>query len=178
MAREIEVVPYDPNWVDSYKKEVPRLFQALGENVLAIHHAGSTAVPGIKAKPTIDLLVEVADIQTVDERNASMETLGYEPRGEYGIPKRRYFIRREKEKHTHHVHVFPRGSPEVDRMLLFRDYLIAHPTEAQAYSRLKEELAQAFRLDSVRYTDGKEAFIREIDEKARQWASGTGWKIH
>ena len=170
MTRIIELVPHDPAWGQQAQAEAARVTALLGSNVLAIHHVGSTAIPGIKAKPILDLLVVVRDLGRVDELNEQMLAGGYEPHGENGLPGRRYFVRRTGYTHTHHLHVFQRGHAEIERHLLFRDYLLAHPTQAQAYSRLKEQLALTFRSDPEGYTDGKSDFIREVDEQARRGA--------
>lgn len=173
MARIIEVVPYDPGWKAEFEREAPRIAGALGENLIALYHTGSTAIPGIPAKPTIDFTGEVRDLALVDAQAPRLAELGYEARGELGIPGRRYFVRKGSgplsEQHTHHLHLFERGHPDIERMLLFRDYLIAHPAEAQAYGQLKEALAQRFRLDGSGYTDAKAEFVQNILQKARAW---------
>lgn len=166
MARIIEVVPHDPQWAELYRLESALLIQALGSNVVAVHHAGSTAIPGIFAKPTIDILMEVQEIDVVDGLSAQMILLGYENRGEQGIPGRRYFLKKENERHLYHLHIFKHDHPEVTRMLAFRDYLVANPELAQAYSQLKLGLAEEFRFDPDQYTDGKSDFIRAVDQLA------------
>ncbi len=163
----MEVVPYNPAWPEEFQAERERVAAALGENALAIHHVGSTAIPGIQAKPIIDLLVEAASIERVDACQVDMAALGYEAHGEYGIPGRRYFSRGMGEQHTHHVHVFERGNEDIGRLLRFRDYLIAHPADARRYSQLKERLSAEYRFDPPGYTDHKSAFIQEINRKAR-----------
>ncbi len=143
---------------------------ALGENVVAMHHIGSTAIPGIYAKPIIDLLIEVNNLIKVDDQNAAMESLGYQVMGEFGIPDRRFFCKDNPEGvRTHHIHTFKAGSEQVGRHLTFRDYMIAHPKDAQRYSELKRQLAKAYPTDLDGYMDGKDGFIREIDQKAAQW---------
>ena len=169
MARKIEVVLHDPSWAKSFREEVDDLAVALGDAVVAIHHIGSTAIPNIKAKPIIDVLIEVRDIEKVDDLNEQMRLLGYEPKGELGIAARRYFRKGRDEQHTHHVHVFQTGHPEVERHLNFRDYLVAHPEEERAYARPKEMLASQFGQDRGRYTEGKSGFIEEMDRRARAW---------
>ncbi len=169
MARKVEVVPYDPAWAKLFRAEVDVLTRVFGDQLVAIYHIGSTAIPGIVAKPVLDFLVEVHNIQKVDGLNTAMEKLGYQPRGEYGIPGRRYFVKQTGEVHTHHVHTFQSGDPQVKRHLNFRDYLIAHPQDALAYSRLKEDLARRFPEDMDSYIAGKNDFIQHIDEKALQW---------
>src|SRR5215204_6648714 len=140
--RKVEVVPHDPRWRDAFEAEARHVDAALGENVVAIHHIGSTAIPNIYAKPVIDLLVEARDIAEVDGRSSAMESLGYEVMGEYGIPGRRYFRKDDPAAiRTHNVHVFEAGSAEAERHLAFRDYMLAHPGVAHGYSELKRKKA-------------------------------------
>jgi GrpB-like predicted nucleotidyltransferase (UPF0157 family) len=167
---KVEVVPHNPQWRDAFEAEAKHVAAALGENVVAIHHIGSTAIPNIYAKPVIDLLVEVRDITEVDGQSSAMESLGYEVMGEYGIPGRRYF-RKDNQAgiRTHHIHAFEAGSAEVVRHLAFRDYMIAHPGEAQRYSELKRQLAEEHPQSFDGYMDGKDDFIKEMDRRAAQW---------
>lgn len=173
---QVEVVPHDPLWRDAFEAEAKQVADALGENVVAVRHIGSTAIPGIYAKPIIDLLVEVGDIAEVDGRSAAMESLGYEVMGEYGIPGRRYF-RKDNQAgiRTHHIHAFESGSAEAERHLAFRDYMLAHPADAREYSELKRRLAREHPQNMDGYIDGKDGFIKEMDERAARWrASQTG----
>ncbi|MEJ7860479.1 MAG: GrpB family protein [Pyrinomonadaceae bacterium] len=141
--KKVEVVPHNPRWRNAFEAEAKHIGAALGENVAAIHHIGSTAIPGIYAKPVIDLLVEVGNITEVDERSSVVEAFGYEAMGEFGIPGRRYFRKDNQEGiRTYQIHVFEVGSAQLDRHLAFRDYLIAHPEEARKYSELKRKLAK------------------------------------
>jgi len=138
--------------------------------VLAVHHVGSTAIPGIYAKPILDLLVEVRGVAEVDGRSSSMESLGYQVMGEYGIPGRRYFRKDDREGiRTHHVHAFEAGSAEAERHLAFRDYMLAHPADAQRYSELKRRLAEEHAQSADGYMDGKDGFIKEMDRRAARW---------
>ena len=168
--RKVEVVPHDPQWRDAFEAEAKHVAAALGENVVAIHHIGSTAIPNIYAKPVIDLLVEVRDITEVDGQSSAMESLGYEVMGEYGIPGRRYFRKDNQEGiRTHNIHAFEAGSAEVERHLAFRDYMIAHPGDAQRYSELKRKLAEEHPQSIDGYMDGKDGFIKEMDRRAARW---------
>jgi len=169
MLRKVEVVPPRPEWPGLFTAEAERLRTVFGSKVVAIHHIGSTAISGIHAKPIIDILLVVKDIEKVDEYNPAMINLGYEPRGEFGIPGRRFFRREVEGVRTHHVHAFQDGHADVERHLAFRDYLNAHPQEAEAYSILKQELAKQYPTDIEGYMDGKDAFIKEIERKARLW---------
>ena len=167
---KIEVFPHDPRWQDEFEKEVGFIAAALGDNVTAVHHVGSTAIPDIYAKPVIDILAEVKKISDVDSRGLRMESLGYQVMGEFGIPGRRYF-RKDDENgtRTHQVHVFEADSEEAIRHLVFRDFIVAHPDEAHSYSDLKRRLAAAHPDDPEAYMDGKDAFIKEIDRRADKW---------
>lgn len=167
---KVEVVPYNSSWRSQFEAESKQVALAFGENIVNIHHIGSTSIPNIHAKPIIDMLVEVKDIAKVDEQNLAMEALGYEAMGEFGISGRRYF-RKENEIgiRTHHVHAFEVNSPEIIRHLAFRDYMIAHPEAAQQYSELKCQLAKQYPNDIYGYMDGKDSFIKETERKALEW---------
>jgi GrpB-like predicted nucleotidyltransferase (UPF0157 family) len=172
MPIRVEVVPHNPTWRNEFESESKQVTLALGENVVAVHHIGSTAIPNIYAKPVIDLLVEVKDITQVDERNYAMEALDYEVMGEFGLPGRRYF-RKDNEAgvRTHHVHTFEAVSPESERHLAFRDYMIAHLEDAQQYSELKRALVKKLHGSDIKgYMDGKDGFIKQIEKRAVAWS--------
>ncbi len=165
----VRMVPHDPNWRQEFRQEAGRISAAAGSNAVAVHHVGSTAIPGIYAKPVIDLLLVIQDLAALDEKQLEMEALGYEARGEYGIAGRRFFRRDDKHgDRTHQVHAFEDGSPQIARHLAFRDYMIAHPETAQEYSDLKRELAAKHPEDIEAYMDGKDEFIQEVDKRAAQ----------
>lgn len=161
----IEIKPYDPNWPHIFEQEAALIRQALGDNCLEIHHIGSTSVPGLAAKPIIDMIPVVQDITKVDSYNAAMEDLGYKAMGEYGIPLRRYF-QKGLECRTHNIHVFEQNNPEIDRHLKFRDWMRTHADDMQAYAELKKNLAILFKNDIFSYCLGKEDFVAAIDKKA------------
>lgn len=171
--RHIAVVPFQDGWNKAYEKEAGRLSHVLQPVIAAIHHIGSTAVPGMAAKPTIDILAEASDLEAIDQRNASMSRLGYLSYGENGIKGRRYFCMEDADgNHLIHVHIFKTGSEEVVRHLAFRDYLITHKEDADFYSNLKQELADQFPYDSESYSAGKNAAAGRIEERALQWWYG------
>ena len=171
LVQKIELVEYNPMWIEMYEKEAASVMSALGNLALRIHHIGSTAIPGTCAKPLIDILAEAVEVESIDSRNDAMIELGYEPRGEFGIPGRRYFSKGTDEKRTHHVHIFQVGDPQIERHLNFRDYLIAHPDIAKEYCKIKKQLAAQFPNDIGNYTDGKSEFINNIDQRALKWAN-------
>ncbi|STX51746.1 glutamate rich protein GrpB [Legionella busanensis] len=163
--RRIEVVPYNTNWPIEFAEEAGKIKEALGNNCIEIHHIGSTSVPDLAAKPVIDMIPVVLDITKVENANTAMQTLGYEAKGEYGMPFRRYFQKGSNQR-THHVHVYELGNSEIDRHLKFRDWLRAHPKDKEAYARLKETLAHQHPYDINTYCLGKESFIAATDKKA------------
>lgn len=171
MSFRLEIVSHNLHWKEEFNNEAQQVQKALKNIIVAIHHIGSTAIPNIYAKPIIDLLIEVKDIQKVDLHNTSMEALGYETMGEFGIPNRRYFRKHNQErKRTHHVHIFEVNSREVTRHLAFRDYLMAYPEKAQTYSKLKQELVKHLSPDDIEgYMDGKDPFIKTIEKEALNW---------
>lgn len=164
----IEVVSYNPDWPKQFEEEASKITPIFSDNLVAIHHIGSTAVPGLAAKPTIDILIEVKNIELVDSYNPQMERLDYEAWGEYKIPGRRFFVKGEV-KRTHHVHVFQVGSSDIPRHLYFRDYLISHPDEAKKYAHLKITLAQQFSQDRRGYVQNKEEYVKALEERAVAW---------
>ncbi|QOR65358.1 GrpB family protein [Cytobacillus suaedae] len=166
--RKVEVTSYNPTWTKSYQSEAKRIQTIFSPILVNIYHIGSTSIPGLSAKPVIDILVEVSSLEKVDDFNQDMEKLDYEARGENGIPKRRYF-QKGGDNRTHHVHIFEKGNTEIERHVTFRDYLRNHPQEADQYGALKEELAEKFPYDIEKYILGKDSLVKELDEKAKQW---------
>ncbi|SDX05222.1 GrpB domain, predicted nucleotidyltransferase, UPF0157 family [Marininema mesophilum] len=175
--RRVRVVDYDPQWKEGFQEEREQLREAFGPEWVEGHHIGSTSVPGLAAKPILDFLIEVREIERVDSLAGNLKAIGYQGWGEYGIPGRRYFNKGEDER-THHVHVFAQGHPDVHRHLVFRDYLIQHPEVARIYGELKKESAQRFPTDIKSYMDSKDGFIKEIEAKALEWGriSGKGYR--
>ncbi len=166
---QIDLVLYTPVWESKFKEEADRITQALSDTLTAIHHIGSTAIPGIVAKPIIDILPVVKDIEDVDRLTPYLEALGYEAKGEYGMPGRRFFIKRENGKRIFNVHIFEEGHPDIERHLHFRDYMRTHPEDAAAYSELKKSLVKHSPDDIERYCWGKEDFVEAMNIKAYLW---------
>ncbi len=170
MIRKVEVVPHNPNWHSLFETESKQIAIALGENVVATYHIGSTSIETIYAKPIIDILVEVKSIAKVDDQNSSMQLLSYQCMGEFGIKERRFFLKDNLDGiRTHHIHAFEVGSVQITRHLAFRDYLNLHIDDALTYSSLKRSLAEKYPNDIRIYMDGKHKFIQEIDRKATEW---------
>ena len=170
MQREIVVVEYDSSWRSEFEAEAKLIAAILGDIVVQIHHIGSTAIPGIYAKPIIDFLLLVRDLVELDGKSSALEALGYEAMGEYGLPGRRYFRKNNTSGvRTHQVHAYEVLNPEVTRHLAFRDYMVAHPEIAKAYGELKRKLAQKHPHDIQAYMDGKDPFIKEHEAKSIAW---------
>ena len=168
-VRAVVVLPFDPEWSARFAMAAVEVAQAL-EAVVAVHHIGSTAVPGLDAKPIIDLLVEAVDLAAVDARTAAMAALGYESLGENGLPGRRFFRRDDEAgERTHHVHLWETGHQDLQRHLAFRDFLIAHPRHAAEYGALKRQLAQQHPRDMDAYIDGKDALVQDLEARALAW---------
>jgi len=165
MKNIIEVVPYNPQWPQIFATEAKLIKQVLGDNCIAIHHIGSTSVPGLAAKPIIDILPVVKDICKVNHCNPAMQDLGYEAKGEFGIPFRRYF-QKSKILRTNNIHVFEQNSDEINRHLKFCNWLRLNPKDIDVYAEMKKDLAQKFPNDIMAYNLGKEKFISTIDAKA------------
>lgn len=162
ILRVIEVVPYNPRWKEEYALEAEKIKSIIEDEIISIHHIGSTSIEGIDAKPTIDILVEVKNINNIDEYNNKMQELRYISMGEFGIEGRRFFIKGLCNR-THHVHIFEKGSSEIRRHLDFRDYMINNPDEAKKYAELKKKLAKKHTYDSNQYANGKSDYIRKIE---------------
>lgn len=176
MQEELAIVPYDPSWPESFRREKARLLARLpGDLLRRIEHFGSTAVPGLAAKPIVDMLVEVTDLAATRQRIAPLlEADGYDSLwrptfGDDGPPYYAWFIRRDPQTgaRTHHVHMVEAHFSEHWERLLFRDHLIASPQVARDYEALKRRLVQEFPRDRVAYTEGKAGFIRGVMERVR-----------
>jgi GrpB-like predicted nucleotidyltransferase (UPF0157 family) len=173
MPAPVIIVPYDPAWPDLFLAEQTRIQAAIGPHIRQIEHMGSTAVPGLAAKPIIDIMIGLAVLADAPACIAPLEALGYTyvPEYEADMPDRRYFSkgRGTPGGATHHIHMVELGGTFWNRHLLFRDYLRAHPADAAAYGDLKRRLAAAHRSDRAAYTDAKTAFITGIEAKAQAW---------
>lgn len=169
LNRPIHVVDYDPNWPSLFDAEKALILAALGEDNLQIEHFGSTSVPGLPAKPVIDIAVGVDNLQQAEIYIPILETLGYtyEPDLENDIATRRFLWKGTPLVHTHHISIEVPGSPVWVEHILFRDYLRQHPDEARRYQALKRELAARLVSDAEAYVRGKTDFVLSCLEKAK-----------
>lgn len=176
MARVIEVVAYDATWPDAFQKEANALRQVFGTRAVAIEHIGSTSVPGLQAKPIIDVLIVLDSTDDLALFSPAMEALGYRVRGECleaeipGTPGRFYFSKDHGDVRTHQVHVCRVGHPQVPDLLAFRDYLRVHPAVARDYETVKQRAAAEHRDTITGYMRQKAAFMTDTIRAARLWA--------
>lgn len=171
---EVVVVEYDPQWPRLFAEEAETIRLAMGTALVAAEHVDSTSIPALSAKPIIDILVGETSLAAGEQTVPALASLGYECRGENGIPGRLFFRKGPVPyRRTHHLHMVEPGHEQWAPMLSFRDYLRANPDEARRYEALKRELALRFRDNRQAYTDGKADFIQAVLEKARGEADGT-----
>ena len=174
MYREahMHIVPYNPEWPTMFVAEKDRLLVIVESHVETIEHIGSTSVPGLAAKPVIDIIIGVDSLQAADTHCLTpIQSLGYEyiQAFEKSMPRRRYFRKSDETGlRTHQIHLWEREDSEYERHMLFRDYLRAHPHEAADYERVKRDLMG--KHNSVGdYTDAKSAFIAPCQQRAYAW---------
>ncbi len=163
----ISLVAYDPAWPDRFQGECAELARVLGPWLAGpIEHIGSTAIPGLLAKPVIDIMAGVADLTSSLPARAAAATLGY-VYFPYRPEVMHWFCKPSSAHRTHHLHLVPVSSPLWADRIAFRDYLRSHPEAAAEYAALKRQLAAQYALDREAYTDGKSAFVAAILERAR-----------
>lgn len=160
-AQPVEVVPYDPAWPATFETLRERIASVLGELAVGIEHVGATAVPGLDAKPIVDIDVVIRDAGDFDAVAQRLARLGYFSLGDLGIVDREAF-RAPAGTPRHHLYVCTSGSAALQAHLTLRDALRADPALAAAYGALKRDLAVEFRDDRDSYTEGKTAFIRTV----------------
>lgn len=173
---------YDPAWPDRFAEEKARLLEAIGRLVAGIEHVGSTAVPGLAAKPIIDIAVHLYSLVDALKCIEPLVELGYECLGEYGIPGRIYFRKLTDEPlpgqavggkgRTHQIHMYELGHEQYAKQIIFRDYLRAHSETAREYEALKRELAARHVADVEAYADAKSEFVLGVLALARQNGRG------
>ncbi len=165
----IEVVEHRKEWSDLYQKEAHTIQNILGKELINVFHIGSTSVDGLKAKPIIDIMPVVHNIEAIDHYSNQFESIGYEVMGEFGIQGRRFF-RKGNDRRTHHIHIFQYNNTyDILRHLALRDYLRHSPQARAEYGRLKSELASRYPTDIDSYCDGKDAFVKKLERDALKW---------
>ena len=177
MPQHITVVNYNSEWPLKYTEERDYITEILKDNCISIYHIGSTSVPGLAAKPIIDIMAVVRSLERVDTVAEKFSDIGYEYLGEFGIEGRRY-LRKGGDERTHQIHIFQAGDwNNIGRHLAFRDYMRTHEKEREEYAKIKIELAKKFPYDIDGYCDGKN-FVREIEKLAFSQFDGTWDKMY
>jgi len=164
----VELKPYNSQWKEFYRKESELISSTISDYLVDIQHIGSTAIPGIIAKPIIDIAVAINSLENIEKIIGPLSEIGFIYRGEQGIPDRHMFVKGGEELRTHHMHVMHKSHYEWKKHILFRDYLMNHPKEVKKYSELKRRLEKQFKHDRESYTESKSEFIEGILEKAIQ----------
>lgn len=169
--RSYIVVPFDPNWPTEFEKIRRIITPVFGNLAEQIEHIGSTAIPGMISKPTIDVLVVIRDVSEVDALNPQMGDLGYRALGEYVAPGGRLFAFEKDGDRLVNIHCFPSSHPKTRGFLSLRDYLRTNPEELKAYAQLKADLFRQYPTDYGMYRKEKDAYVKELSERAEQWWS-------
>ena len=174
-ARAITIEEYNPEWPHIFGELAFRIRNAIGPAAVRIDHIGSTSVPGLAAKPIIDIQISVMSFEPMETYRRPLEELGFEYRDKNPKLTDRYFKEPKGVAARTHIHVRRAGSFSEQLNLLFRDYMRCHAADASAYADLKSRLAQQYRGDRPGYTEAKDAFIWDIISRADRWAQDTGW---
>ena len=165
----ITIVDYDPEWPREFDREAHAIRRALGDLAVVVEHVGSTAVPGLPAKPIVDIQVAVNTIEPREAYVRPLEHLGYLFAPDPDSPDYHFFGKPAMRPRRFHVHVAEAGSFHEERHLAVRDYLRADPAAAERYSALKRELLTRYRRDRLAYMEGKEQFMDELERRALEW---------
>jgi GrpB-like predicted nucleotidyltransferase (UPF0157 family) len=172
--RRVYLLPHDPEWAERAEQYGAEVAVILGPLLVRMEHIGSTSIPGIHAKPVIDLMPIVRSVEAVDTLQGAFEAAGFCWYGEYGLPGRRYLNRDDPEtgERLTNVHIYAADNPEVERHIAFRDYLRAHPNSARDYEAVKLTCAANHPADISGYMDCKDAMCKQIESDAVAWYRG------
>lgn len=167
----VKLVRRSPEWVRSFNREAAKIRRIFGEEALQLEHVGSTAIPGIPAKPIIDMALVVPSLKKAKRFVNRLKAIGYELKREDLRKERLFFAKGTEKKRTHYLHIGENGSGYVEDMILFRNYLRKHRSVARQYSELKAKLAERYSATRELYTAMKGKLVRDIVRKARRTSS-------
>lgn len=163
----VKVVAYNPNWSKEFEAEKQNLIDTFGDKIVAVEHIGSTSIPGLAAKPIIDIVAAVKSFNNLAEFIEGLQKLGYEYMPERMFDDRKFFPKGSQENRTHHLNLVLQDNPEQwTKPIALRDYLRTHETERNEYAKLKTTLAQQYADDRATYTRLKDNFFQSIFDKA------------
>lgn len=158
----VKLEEYNSKWAEDFENEKEKLQALLGDEVIGIYHIGSTAIPGISAKPIIDIAVHVNSFDALDRPDNKFKEQGFIYRPGHDEPGYRLYVKGGEDYRTHHIHFYEKDSTKLKKDLYFRDYLIGYPAVAKEYDELKQNLALKYPDDRKDYTGGKKEFIEQI----------------
>ena len=168
--RTYSIDPYNPEWIFRFLEIKKNLQDVFGSKALDIQHVGSTSISGMKAKPLVDVLVTIRNMETFVVEKERMSALGYEWGADYIEPNSLLFYKTiNGDQKTENIHICIEGSPKAVQFITTRDYLRSHPERAEAYCNLKEELNKRFPDDYPSYREGKQAFLEETERLTQEW---------
>jgi GrpB-like predicted nucleotidyltransferase (UPF0157 family) len=175
-AIRVELHPHSVHWAEMARAEIARLHRALGGVLVTVHHIGSTSIAGIRAKPIVDLIPVVSDLDSLDRDMPRVKAIGYECLGEFGLPGRRYCRRNDPVtgKRAYQLHCYAAGSSEIDRHLAFANYLRAHPEIAKEYEAEKIRAAALHPDNTLDYNAAKNDWIKRTEREALRWWKARG----
>ncbi len=169
LPRAVVVEEWSPHWAEQYAQAAAQLHKLLGDALASLHHIGSTAVPGMAARPTLDLLGVANDLDRIEARDVHLLMHGWQPRGESGIPGCRSYSKGGAGRPSHRLRIYAAGHPEIDDHLALVAYLNAHLDEADAYAAHKRALAAQHPWSIEEYRAGREPLRRALGARARAW---------
>lgn len=169
--RPYEPKEYDPNWKEKFREYAKRLKPIIGDNLIEIEHMGSTSIEGMFAKPQIDILVVVKDLDEIETIYDKFVKDGFVPRGrEYvGIGDEYVTLDDSNGKRLASIHIFEEGHPAIEEDRLFRSYIASHEEDKQLYMQTKKDLYAKYKDNYEGYDTGKADVINKIKERARKW---------
>lgn len=166
----VRIVEHDPAWPALAERELRRIAEAVGDVAVRLEHVGSTAVPGLAAKPIVDLQLSVTALEPRERYVAPLQRLGYLFAPAPESPDYHFFAKPPERPRAHHLHVCQAGGEQELRHVAVRDFLRSHPEEAARYAALKREVVARHPQDRLAYIDGKDAYVTALEQRAVTWA--------
>ena len=164
----VELNDFNEMWNEEYKKEEKLLKEVLGDRIIEIHHVGSTAIKGLKAKPIIDILIAIESLNNIEGIENILKDYDYSNRGHQGVEDRYFFAKGPEDSRTHYIHFVEKNSNTYYNLVYFKKYLLDHIEYIKEYCDLKQDLALKYPEERSKYTAGKNEFITDIIKKAKE----------
>lgn len=173
--RPYELMEYDPAWNDRFDEAADKLRPILGDNLISIEHIGSTSIEGMVAKPQIDILAVVKDLDRVPDMYQAFRRVGYIPQGREYVGNGDEYVTEDASdgRRVTSIHIFPAGNPKIEEYRIFRDYLKTHSEDRELYIATKRKLYGLHQDEYVAYDQGKKDVIQQIKDRAREWAAAS-----